>query len=432
MQSMIFKIPLLIIILIFIGFCHIYFFEQLYFDNYYYAIKNEYLNKLTKEIDNKVFELDSLEFQSDFDEIEELLFFNIYFKELINMGLVNENKMNNKSEIFAPINNKTGSIYSGLNTINNKLGINNDYSIYNNNFDKSNNSLYEFPKIYFYLLPSITLDQYKQNIYLNQSFLIAYEYNETLDKIDDEKYFYFTYPKSNSIYSSGNNFHPGNIMTNPKIYMSNKENFSLNNKNDNNDFDEENWFSKQDFLFRNNTKNINKSIISFEHLNYNYFGTINKTFITSLQCYFENNKKKFIINLINFFHQNNYTSNIMSYSIFLINNNTNIFKPLILEKYSNNDTFVISQYNITEISMSNILENYFHYGIKDNKNNYYQYGISFDNFDLNKMSAPAIYYDTITEYYPDLLFIATLYMFGKLFQKSEYIINTITEKDLNI
>ena len=53
------------------------------------------------------------------------------------------------------------------------MPINNDYSIYNNNFDKSNNSLYEFGKIYFYLLPSITLDQYKQNIYLNQSFLIA-------------------------------------------------------------------------------------------------------------------------------------------------------------------------------------------------------------------------------------------------------------------
>ena len=169
MQSMVFKIPLLIIILILLGFCHIYFYEQLYFDNYYYAIKNEYLNKLTKEIDNKGFELDSLHFETDFDEIEELLFFNIYFKEQINMGLINENKINN-TEIFSPLNNETGFIYSEVNHINNKLGINNDYNIYNNNLSTLNNSLYEFAKIYYYLLPSITLDQYKQNIYLNQSF----------------------------------------------------------------------------------------------------------------------------------------------------------------------------------------------------------------------------------------------------------------------
>ena len=90
-------------------------------------------------------------------------------------------------------------------------------------------------------------------------------------------------------------------MTNPKIYMSNKINFDLISKNELNDFDDENWFSKQDFLFRNNSNNVNKSIISFEHLNYNSFGNINKTFITILQSYFENNNKKYIINLINFF-----------------------------------------------------------------------------------------------------------------------------------
>ena len=143
------------------------------------------------------------------------------------------------------------------------------------------------------------------NIYLNQSFLIAYEYNESLSEIEDKNYFYFVYPRSNSIYNSGNNFHSGNVKINPKIYISNDNSFSSKPKNDNNDYDDDNWFSKQDYLFRNNSYNINKSIISFEHLNYNYFGIINKTFITSLQCYFENNNKKYIINLINLFHQNN-------------------------------------------------------------------------------------------------------------------------------
>ena len=431
MQSMIFKIPIIVIILI--GLCtfHIYLFELLYFGNYYFAIKNEYLYKMTKKVDEKLLELDTLEFQSSFDEVEELLFFNIYFKELINMGLVDDNRTNN-TEIFLPINSQTGSIYSSVNNINDRLGINNDYTISINDDDniflRSNSSLCELAKIYFYLLPSTTLEQIKQNKYLNQSFLIIYEYKNNLDKIEDENYFYFAYPKSNSIYINGNNFHPGNIKTNPQIFMSNKVNFNLTSKNERNFFDEENWFSKQDFLFRNNSNNINKSIISFEHLNYNHFGNINKTFITTLQSYIENNNKTYIINLINFFHQNNYTEDTKSYSIFLLNNNTDIYKPLIIEKYSNNDTFVISQYNITELSMSYILENYFHYGVKDIHNNYYDYGVSYDNFDLIKMSAPAIFYNTIVEFHSDVIFIATLFLFGRLFQLSNYNITKVEDE----
>ena len=245
MQSIIFKIPFMILILSFLGFCHIYFFELLYFNNYYYAIKNEYLNKLTESIDNKAFELDSLQFESSFDEVEELLFFNIYFKELIKMGLTEKNR-EDIGDIFSPIN---GSIYNVVNDINSKLGINNDYNINNDGFIRTKSSLSELAKIYYYLLPSITIDQNKQNLYLNQSFLIAYEYNESLNEIDTDNYFYFSYPKSNSIYNGRNNFNPGNIKTNPKIYMSNKEEFILDNKNDNNDFDEENWFSRQDFFY---------------------------------------------------------------------------------------------------------------------------------------------------------------------------------------
>ena len=435
MQSLVFKIPLLILILIAIGFLHIYLFELLFFNNYYYAIKNQYLKKLTNEIDNKFLELDTLEYQSSFNEVEELLFFNIYFKELVNMGLIDQDS-NNKKDVFTTINSQLASIYSNVNVINENLGINNDYILSvddnNNEFLKSNTILNEFAKIYYYLLPSITVDQNKQETYLNQSFLIAYEYDDALEKIDENNYFYFSYPMSKSLYNSKNNFHPGNTLINPNIYTSNPKNYKFENKNDINEFDNENWFSKQDFLFRNNSKNLNKSIISFEHLNYNYFGKLNKTFITSLQYYFENKNKKYIINIINFFHQINYTKDTMSYSIFLLNNNSNSYKPIINEKYSNNDTFVISQNNITELSMCFILENYFHYGIKDNKNSYYQYGVSFDNFDLNKMSSMDTYYVSLEEYYTDLIFIAPFYLFGKLFQSSDYNTRTISDQDLYI
>ena len=441
-QSIIFKIPVIIIYLLILGICHIYLFELLYFYNYYYLIRDDYLDKFMTIIDSKLFELKNIELQSNFEEVEELLFFNIYFKELINMGIMEENRTEH-SDIFAPININSGSIYSAVNNINKKLGINNDYSISlddaNNGFYKSNSSnLCELAKIYYYLLPSITVDQNKQNKYLNQSFLISYEYNESLKEIEDKNYFYFVYPKSNSMYNSGNsrnsgnNFHSGNIKISPKIYMSTKINFNYESKNENNDYDEDNWFSKQDYLFRNNSNNINKSIISFEHLNYNYFGVINKTFITTMKYYVENNNKKYIIDLINFFHQNSYIDDSMSYSLFLLNNNSDIFCPLIKEKYSDNDTFAISQYNITEVSMSSTLDNYFHYGIKDNKNNYFQFGTSFDTFDLNKMNEPSLYYDTILEYYSGLLFVTSIYLFGTIFQRSNYFLNSSLVQNLEI
>ena len=423
-QSIIFKIPILIIILSFLANIYIYIFEKLYFNNYYNIIKKEYLKKLTNEIDNKYFELDTLEIKKKFDEAEELLFFNIYFKELIDMGLADEKDINKESYIFNPMGSHSSYIYANLNNITNQVGMNNDYELpkpdITNYFSRSNNIMSEFAKIYFYLLPSITIGQINQNKYLNQSFLIAYEYNDNLNEIEDNKYFYFVYPKSQSIYNSGNNFHPGNIRTNPNIYKSNKQNFTINSNKNNNDYDIENWFSKQDFIFRNNSDNINKSIISFQHLNYNYYGKINKTFIISMQCYFQKNNKKIIINLINFYHQNNYTSDSLSYSLFLLNNNSDNFKPLITEKYSDNETFVISQNDITEVSMSSLLENYFHYGFKDIKNNFYSSGISYDNYNLNIMGLPANFYSTFSEFYQDTFFMAPIYLYGKLFQKSEY------------
>ncbi len=162
LQSIIFKIPIVIFGLIILGFCHIYLFELLYFKNYYNIVRNNYLNTWMDNIGNKIFELKNIELQSNFEEVEELLFFNIYFKELINMGIMEENRTEH-SDIFAPININSGSIYSNVNTINKKLDNNNDYSISlndaNNGFYKSNSSnLCELAKIYYYLLPSITVD----------------------------------------------------------------------------------------------------------------------------------------------------------------------------------------------------------------------------------------------------------------------------------
>ena len=433
-QSIFFKIPIISIILLFLGMIHIFIFEKLYFKNYYDVIKKEYLNKLTNEIDKKYFELDTLEIKKKFDEAEELLFFNIYFKELIDMGLTEEKDINKDIHVFNSIQNELLYTYANLNNITNQVGMNNNYELpivdSNNYFFRSNNTMSEFAKLYFFLLPSITIDQIKQNKFLNQSFLIAYEYNDKLNEIEDNKYFYFVYPKSNSLYSSGNNFHPGNIRTNPNIYKSNKINFTINNNNNNNDYNEDNWFSKQDFIFRNNSDNINKSIISFQHLNYNYFGKINKTFIISLQCYFQHKNKKIIINIINFYHQNNYTTDSLSYSLFLLNNNSDNFKPLITEKYADNETFVINQNDITEISMSNILNNYFHYGFKDIKNNFYSSGISYDNYNLNIMGSPELFYSALSEFYQDIFFMAPIYFYGKLFQKSEYNTLESTNTDL--
>ena len=70
--------------------------------------------------------------------------------------------------------------------------------------------------------------------------------------------------------------------------------------------------------------------------------------------------------------------------------------------------------------MGYILNNYFHYGFKDTKNNFYSNGISYDNYNLNIMGSPAIFYSTFSEFYQDTFFMAPIYFYGKLFQKSEY------------
>ena len=172
------------------------------------------------------------------------------------MGLIDDNKKI-QNEIFPSIN-ESSPIYSYLNYLNNILSMNNDYNIpineTNKYFNSSNYILSEFAKIYFHLLPCITMEQTKYNQFLNQSFLIAYEYNESLNEIEDKNYFYFAYPKSNSMYNNENNFHPGNLMTNPNIYKSNRKIINPGSKNKRNGYAEENWFSQQDFLFRNNSK----------------------------------------------------------------------------------------------------------------------------------------------------------------------------------
>ena len=150
-QSILFKIPILILGIVLLAITHIYLFELLYFDNYFYVIRVEKLNKLIDIIDSKYFELKNIELQKNLEEAEELLFFNIYFKELIDMGIMEEK--NGSKGIFPPVNNNSGSIYSGVNSINKNIGINNDYTIYfageTNGFNKSESSnLCELAKIY--------------------------------------------------------------------------------------------------------------------------------------------------------------------------------------------------------------------------------------------------------------------------------------------
>ena len=128
-QSIIIKVPIITLILVFLGGVHVFIFEQLYFYNYYNIIKKEYLNKLTNEIDNKYFELDNLQLKQNFDEAEELLFFNIYFKELVDMGLADERDINKNSHVFQSLNSQTSYLYSSLTNITNQFGMNNNYDI---------------------------------------------------------------------------------------------------------------------------------------------------------------------------------------------------------------------------------------------------------------------------------------------------------------
>ena len=406
-------VPLAHIISLLLAYTHIYFFDRVFQDDYYTAIKKEYLRYLITDIDDIHFQISQNYINSQFEDISNLLFFKLYFGELISLGLLGED-----TKIFPNISNITEEIYQYIDMTlieegaNNIFGIPTDLS--RQYIDERNDSFSELMKIYFYFEPLISYEAYLSKTYINQTFLIAYKMKDNKD-VDGEE-LYFNFPTKINEYSS--NFYPYNNLISPKINKTEPEQLKLLNDS----FYWENWFINQDYGFRTIAHENFDLLMNFLHLNDNHEGNINKTTIVSMQSFFKNKQnEKFIINIIYFISQKQFNLDDFDHSLFILLNDSSLY--LTKKRFSDNQTFLISQYDITEMSLSSLVSEYFHYGLTSNNYNFYSKGVFYDNIDINQFSEPSDYYSTIKGFNLDIRYFSPFYLYAKLFQRISYIKN---------
>ena len=414
-QHLVFILFWSFVILMIISTIHYHAFENLLKFNIYWVIRSEYLNFITSELDDIHFEIGSSQIKTSFEEYEDLFFFKLYYKELISMGLLNESL-----KIYPDISKNSEKLYQGLDLYLKNIKMNSIFTIPKKEaekfIDKRNDSFSEFAKLYYHLFPIITFEAYNRNIYINQSFLIIYEFDNDTKTINND-YLYFSFPKSNNEVGELKNFEVFNNYIWPAITTKNELN--QKNKSDNFYF-KENWFINQDYDFRIEANKINNTKLLVEHLNYNYYGKVNKSNIFCLQNYENVNKKNYIFNYIFFVHQGEFKEDCFDYSTFIVFNENCSLNIKEKERYSDNATFLVFKSNIIEMSLSSTLTNYFHYGMYDKNNNFFKYGASFDGFDIDNLAEPLKYYSTTYNFNIDLTYFSSLYLYTKLFLNSNY------------
>ena len=389
-------------------------YNNLYLFNFYKGIKEEFLDNYSTELDDLHSEIDAFVIKENYIDMENQLFFELYYKEMASVGLLN----NPNKRVIPNISRESETLYSDNDpNLNRKNLVENGIfaipkNISKKNIDDRNDSIGELAKLYYYLFPIISYGAFSMNVFINQSFFISYEFDADNKYIKNNELF-FMFPREKDTFNQNYNFVPNNFLLNPFV---NREHFE-HSKLINNSYYKENWFIKQDNNFRESV-NISKdgySQVSLAHLNNEYNGNINKSLIISTQQYIKSNNRHFIINIIFFLYQNISNKGTNEYSTFILKNSSNIEK-IENEKFSDNDTFVILKSDITEYSLTNIDYQYFHYGLYEKNLNFYKNGISFDSFNLDYLYEPFDYYLSVDNFKIDFKYLSTLYLYKSLFQ----------------
>ena len=388
-------------------YAHIYLFYAKFKLDYYTLIKEEYLKYLITDIDDMRFDLRLNEIKTHFDDKGNSLFFKFYLEELISLGLLD----NDKVKIFPNISNITNTFYKFIEEEENNNSI---YSISSNiskqYIDERNDSFSELAKIYFHFYPLLLFGENMIDSHINQTYLIAYEVDNNKNILGDE--LYFNFPRLNRENLKDNIFSPGSNLKSPKICRQ-KQTYELKN----NTYYEGNYFTIQDFEFRKASSEENNHEISIWHLNDVSKGNISKSYIESLQMYFNKKEKKYIINIIYYNPQEKIVKNFFDYTVLFVDKRSNSDYCL---KYSDNSSFVISKNDIAELVLSTLPNDYFHFGIKSIDYNFYQHGIFFDSFEINHLSESTRYYSTLKGFNFDLRYFSPFYLYSKLFERTSF------------
>ena len=425
-------IPVSLLFIFFIIWLHIRFYDDLFRYNYYKGVKEEFLDGYITEINDMQSVLQTLIIKENYLDFENLLFFEIYFNELISLGLLDE-----ENYTFPGISHNSDTLYEPYQNSSDNC----EYTIPREEakkyIDDRIDSLKELAKIYYYMLPTINYGYKFMNVTINQTYLLAYEFDDEANIIGN--YLYFAFPKSD-LSNKAKNFVVSHQYLNPMV---SERKYNHTEKKDGKYY-EENFFKKKDYDFRNytlsmpNRTNCSFSNISLSHFNFELNGNITKSILSTLQLYINHGGKNYMINIIATIQEKEIRNSAIEYSTFIYTPDKNI-TDIEEEKYSDNSTFLISNQNFIEYSLSTINNQLFHYGLYDNKNNkinyFYKNGVFFDSFNLDNLSNPSYYYGTVQGYDVDLNYFSSLYLYAKIIQNirvdksDENDNNTKTKKD---
>ena len=414
-QFIIIFVPYTMIISGLIMIIHLYLFSNSLKFDFYTVIKDEILKYTITDLDDINLHLNNKKFSLLFEDFSNLIFFKLYFNELNSYGLFD----NDMEKIFPNISNISENYYQSIEFYNTFFAIPKDKS--KKYIDERNDSLSELAKIYYHFFPIIESESVSSGSFINQTFLISYEV-DTNNEINGNK-LYFNFPRIADEFIINNNFYPYNNLIAPRVANLQEcgkyNNIDTHSNKDrlNEDITEiynENWFFYYDCQFRTqNNLNFN---VNYFHLNENDKNGLNKTTIIAMHSDLYNNEnKRYIINIIYFLGQANLEVGPFKDSIFLISNDTYNNR-----KYSDNQTYVINNNDITEIALSSQLNQYFHYGFTSKVENFLYQGIYYDNIDINDLCEPSRKFTTIEIFNADLRYFSSFYLYTKLFETSNF------------
>ena len=83
-------VPISVLFIFLIFFLHIKFYDELFRYNYYKGVKEEFLDGYITEIDDMQSTMEILIIKENYLDFENLLFFEVYYNELISLGLLDE------------------------------------------------------------------------------------------------------------------------------------------------------------------------------------------------------------------------------------------------------------------------------------------------------------------------------------------------------
>ena len=430
-----FLVPISILMILLILSIHIGFYSDLYSFNFSKAFKEEFFDLYMTKIDDFKTELTTNIVKETKIDIENQLFFQVYYKELASAGLMNEDKSYFHSFYENP---DSASFFSKLNNINNiDVNFNIPEDMATEKIEQRySDKLGNFAKIYYYMFPYIWYESLQTNLLINQSFFIAYEVCDTftldlwtfLDlpiKGIFHDFLFFRYPKKSNDLEIDNNFSPNDYLLNPYVETYDVNRYFYDTENYTHYYFYLNWFKPFDYEFRsliNNTKSGHFTNISFAHLNQENDRNINKSFIIYSQQYIEQDNRDYIFNIIFFSDQINLKEGDNDYTIFIVKNNlTGILgDETAIEKFTDNESYVVSKSHITEFALSEIDYKFFHVNLYENRNNFYVNGISYDSFNLEYFYDYSKIYATSKDGDYDLKFYVALYLYKSLLQNIEY------------